>query len=156
MNFADIDNTYLTQAIERIKTALETVSKLPVMINPPDEQHERVADSIWYVGALLMTGAETSSDLSRQDWSVVSYLVWKKGQTDYDATIYSAMYALIPKVFNYMQAHKSLVFTDGQSALPYLENELVKVTLNALNQNGQPGFSIVHRLPFRISIDQEY
>lgn len=159
MRYSDIKIDYLSEAIDRIKGGLETVGSLPVMINPMADYYEKAVDSYWAIGAVLMANTDQSADMSTQLWSVASQLIWHPAETRekrYDATIYSAMYALVPKVFNYMQAHRNLIFKPEQLGIPYLNPSGASVALNSINANGQPGFAIIHKLPFRISIEQEY
>jgi hypothetical protein len=153
--YLDIDETYLKKAIDRIKDGLEIISRIPVMISPTDAELDKATNSVWAVDAALLTIEENSSDSNIQTWSVGSWLAYKPRQEKYDATIYSAMQVLAPKIFNYMQAHKRLVFKDGQDKLPYLLDDRVQVALNDLNQGGQPGFTIFHRLPFGLVFQQE-
>jgi hypothetical protein len=157
MLYADIDNTYLKRAIDRIKGGLEEVSKLPVLLNPLPEEKQKTLESYWAVGATLMQETEQASDLSTQIWSVASMLIWKVDQEKYDATIYSGMYSLVPKCFNFMRAHKRLIFNAEQvtQPIPYLDPSGVRVVLNSLNEDG-PGFSIIHRLPFDLHIEEEW
>ena len=156
MNWQDIDNTYLVGAIERISGALEEISGIPVMVDPPQDFLEKATDSLWIVGAVLMAGSDKSADDTTQTWSVASYLMWKPKQTNYDETIYSFMYELGPKTINYMQAHKRLQFKDDDAPLNYLIAGNVSVTIQNINPQGQAGLTIIHRLPFKLVIEQEY
>lgn len=158
MRYTDVDHTYVAQAVQRIEEALEITTKIPVMVEPPQEEVEKARGtpgSKWVVYASGMSNTDQNADHSTQVWSVASQLIYKPAQQQYDGTIYTAAHILVPKMFNYFQGHKRLINATTQEPIPYLRTQQTTVTLSSINDGGQPGFIITHRLYFALSIEQE-
>jgi hypothetical protein len=152
----DFDQTYLTVAVARIAEGLTLATDIPAQIEIPEQEILLAENSVWIVYVTGMVNNDDSSDSAVQTWSVSSQFIYKRMETTYDGTRYTNAYEVAPIAHNYMQSHKRLINTAVQSAVPYLRPTQVAVSLGDINSGGQAGFTITHRLPFHIGLEQEF
>lgn len=156
MRYSEIDNTYLSTAVARIAEGIALVTGLPVEIEIPEPATDKTTNSKWVLYVTGQAANDDSSDSSIQTWFVACQLIWKQLETKYDGTRYTNAHTAVPAAQNYLQSHKRLINVDGQAPVPYLQHSLVTIALADINAGGQAGFTLLCRLPFMISLEQEF
>jgi hypothetical protein len=153
MRYSDVDTSYLYTATQRIAAGLKSATTLQTFIyGNPDP---KPSAPFWAVDVVNFEQQDEASNLHVQIWTVRSYLVYEPPPQDRAESVYPTIWRALPQAYVYMQSHKSLIFDETHTSPPYLAVDRVEVTLERINEV-EIGFTIVHRLPFRLTLQQEH
>lgn len=157
--FADITEDYLAISVERLMGMVYTassdskpnvVSYIDPQMNPP----------FWWLYPGQIAPEQLAQDIERQPFEIIARYAMGYVTQGYDGNIGKSLWVNMPKIINFINSHRSLVYLDGQAPVPFLDMSKVRARqlsgFGALQGYNHLGIEIAISLSFTVQIEQEW